>query len=116
MPVMLIFILFSGFYANTSVIPAALNWIQWISPIRWMFAALLQIQFSGLVFECNLGPTACVQTGEAYMLRLGVQDDSFARSFGVLVGMIAFLQITAYVVLRIRRINWITPSSGKKDL
>jgi len=113
MPVMLIFILFSGFYANNAVIPAALSWIQYISPVRWMFAALLKIQLTGIVFECNRGPDNCIRTGEAQLERLGIENDSFERSLGIMIGMIVFLQVSAYIVLRVRRIKWITPSTKK---
>jgi hypothetical protein len=51
---MLIFILFSGFYANAELIPQALSWIQYISPIRWVFAAFCVLQFSGVVFTCEV--------------------------------------------------------------
>jgi hypothetical protein len=106
---MLIFILFSGFYANNSLIPAALNWIQWISPPRWLFASMITIQFSGITFECNTGPRNCIPNGDAYINRLGLADDSFGKSAGVLVGMIAFLQTLAYITLRIKRIKWLVP-------
>ena len=109
MPVMLIFILFSGFYANNSIIPAALNWIQWISPVRWFFASVVTVQFSGLVFVCDDGPDNCIQTGDEYIARFKLQNDSFGRSFGVLIGMIAFLQVMAYFTLRVKRIKWMTP-------
>lgn len=106
MPFMLIFILFSGFYANTEVIPVWLSWIQWISPIKYMFAAMLQIHFTGVVFACTaeeLAANACIPTGEDFMLRLGVQDDSFGRSCGVLVGMICAMHVLAYTSLRVRK-------------
>jgi len=112
MPIMLIFILFSGFYANNAIIPAALNWIQWISPIRWLFAAIINIQLGGVVFECNTGPQNCVPTGDAYINRLGIAGDSFGRSLGVLLGMIAFLQFLAYFTLRVRRVKWVTPTKA----
>jgi len=111
---MLIFILFSGFYANNSLIPAALNWIQWISPIRWIFSAMISIQFSGITFECNNGPLNCIPDGDAYIRRLGIQDDSFGRSLAVVLGMIAFFHIAAYTTLRIKRIKWATPKSRSK--
>ncbi|KAH9253376.1 hypothetical protein BASA81_008727 [Batrachochytrium salamandrivorans] len=112
MPFMLIFILFSGFYANTEVIPVWLSWIQWISPIKYMFAAMLQIQFTGVVFTCTAeeqAANACIRTGEDFMQRLGVQDDSFGRSCGVLVGMICAMHILAYTSLRVRKQKWIVP-------
>lgn len=112
MPIMLIFILFSGFYANNSVIPAALNWIQWISPMRWIFAGIVVVQFSGLVFQCDAATAAtqgCIPTGEAFIDSLGLQNDSFARSLGVLLGMMVFLHISAYLALRFKKVRYIVP-------
>jgi len=113
MPLMLIFVLFSGFYANNSIIPPELNWIQWISPIRWVFASLITIQFTGIVFECDDGPLNCVPSGEAYIARLGLQDDSFERSAGVLIAMVAFLICLAYTILRVKRVKWLVPNGVK---
>lgn len=110
MPISLIFILFSGFYANNKVIPDALNWIQWISPIRWLFSGVITVQFKGLKFECNLGEDQCVPTGNAYLVRLGLSGDSFWRSAVVLLAMIVFFHLLAYTMLRVRRVKWITPS------
>jgi hypothetical protein len=72
---------------------------------------MINIQLSGVKFECNTGPLNCVPNGDAYIVRLGVAGDSFERSLGVLLGMIAFLQITAYLTLRVKRIKWITPDA-----
>jgi len=114
MPIMLIFILFGGFYVNNANVPPELNWIQWISPIRWIFASLITIQFPGLVFECDDGPQNCIPTGEAYMERLGLSSDSFGRSVGVLIAEIIFLQWIGYFILRKKRIRWVVPSAPKE--
>ena len=63
LPLMLIFILFSGFYANTSLIPVWLRWLQWISPMRYTYSALVLNQFSGLNFTCS-EPIGCIPNGE----------------------------------------------------
>lgn len=61
---MLIFILFSGFYANTSLIPVWLRWLQWISPMRYTYSALVLNQFTGLNFTCSgAEPTGCIPNG-----------------------------------------------------
>lgn len=110
MPMMLIFVLFSGFYANTNLIPVFLAWIQWIAPIRWSFAGFCVIQFTGVVFECRDPQNeGCVPTGEAVIKRLGFAEDSFGKSLGVLLGMIAFLQISGYVILRVKRPRYVNP-------
>ena len=110
MPFMLIFALFSGFYANTDLIPAALAWIQWISPIRWAFSGFMSILMAGLKFDCpNPELEGCIPTGEAFIERLGLGGDSFARSVGVLLAMTVGFQIIGYLTLTFSKAKWMVP-------
>ena len=42
------FVLFGGFIANNEAIPSWLNWIQWISPIRYANEMMAHSQFDDL--------------------------------------------------------------------
>jgi hypothetical protein len=105
-----IFALFSGFYANTDLIPAALAWIQWISPIRWGFSGFMVVLLEDVTYECpNPQLEGCIPTGEAFIVRLGLGNDTFARSVGVLVGMMFSFQLIGYFALVLNRYKWVTP-------
>lgn len=109
MPLVLIFVLFSGFYANLDFVPSALNWIQYLSPPRWIFAALVNIHFKGIVFLCTSPTEGCIPTGEAFVARLGLQNDSVLRSALVLIGMIVALQGVGILILRFKTDKYLTP-------
>jgi len=49
----IIFLLFGGFYAANAEIPAALNWIQWISFIHYAYTILMRNEFTGLTLVCT---------------------------------------------------------------
>ncbi|KAK9764331.1 hypothetical protein K7432_008245 [Basidiobolus ranarum] len=47
--ILLPLMMFGGFFLNNGSAPVYLGWIQWISPIKYGFAALAKNQFTGLV-------------------------------------------------------------------
>jgi len=115
MPCMLVFALFSGFYANTELIPAALAWIQYISPIRWGFSGFMSVLLPGLTFECpNPEKEGCIPSGDAFLVRLGLGGDSFPRSAGILVAMTFILQMIGYLVLLLNAARWVVPKHAAK--
>ena len=38
-------IMFGGFYANVDSIPVWIAWVQWLSPLRYTFEALVTVEF-----------------------------------------------------------------------
>jgi ABC-type multidrug transport system ATPase subunit/ABC-type multidrug transport system permease subunit len=109
MPFVLLFVLFSGFYANTELISPVLSWIQYISPMRWLFAASAVNEFSGMIFECDLGSKqGCIPSGDAFLERLGFSNDTIARSAGIMIGLIATYQLLGYLILRFKTASFIT--------
>jgi ABC-type multidrug transport system permease subunit len=60
----------SGFVVNTESIPAWLGWIQWLSPAKYAFASLTQIEFTGLDLQCAQSEFREVHTPEGEALRL----------------------------------------------
>jgi len=110
MPLQLIFALFSGFYANTDLIPPALAWIQYVSPIRWGFSGFMSVLIPGMVFECpNPELEGCVPNGHAFLVRLGLSNDSFARSVGILAATMFTLQMVGFTILTFNRAKWVVP-------
>ena len=53
--ILIIFLLFGGFYINTENIPVELAWISEISFFKWGFKALCMNEYSGLVFLDSRG-------------------------------------------------------------
>lgn len=99
-PIILIIVLFSGFYASTELIPPALAWLQWLSPVRWAFSALIVIQYAPLVFDCpSNSSVGCIPDGNAYIHRIGFSGDTVWRSAGVLIGLSFVLQVLAFIFL-----------------
>ena len=45
------FILFSGLFINTNSIPAYFTWIQYLSPIRYMYQEVYKNEFKGLKYK-----------------------------------------------------------------
>lgn len=45
--ILLPFMIFSGLLLNIDTVPVWLRWIQWVSPMRYGFSALMENQFSG---------------------------------------------------------------------
>ncbi len=112
-PLVIFLVLFSGFYANTATIPAFIAWIQYISPIRWSFAALCVNEFEGQVFECDDPSLGCVPTGEDVLRRLGFENDTFVRSCAILGSMFLVLLAGAYLLLRFKVPSFAVPGDVK---
>lgn len=111
MPIALIFVLFSGFYANTDLIPVWLNWISWINPLRWSFAACVKVDFVGVNFICPnvTSTTGCIPNGEAMIERLDFTNDSFEKSVGFLLGFYFLMLLLAYTILRMKKVHYMVP-------
>lgn len=64
-PVMILSILFGGFYISIDSLPIVANWIPYISIFRWAYQALCINEFQGLTFECDSTDISeCILTGE----------------------------------------------------
>uniref|UniRef100_A0A7S0NXL9 ABC transporter domain-containing protein n=1 Tax=Calcidiscus leptoporus TaxID=127549 RepID=A0A7S0NXL9_9EUKA len=62
--VVIVFLLFGGFYANTDNIPDAISWITEISLFKWAFKALAINEYSDLIFVNEEG-TSCLEVPPA---------------------------------------------------
>eukprot|EP01035_Chromulina_nebulosa_P018182 gene18182-23840_t len=70
-PVLIILMLFGGFYINTSSLPEGSAWVTYISYIKWAFQALIINEFTGETFSCkDAGSKGCESTGEQVIDRL----------------------------------------------
>jgi len=105
---------FSGFIVNSSTSPAFLQWLKYISPMKYAFVALTKNEFTGLNLHCTssqysnvtignppVTKMVCpIQTGEQVISLLGFDDQgSIAINIVVLAAMYFILLILAYGAL-----------------
>jgi hypothetical protein len=64
--IVVLMILFGGFYINVDSLPAALAWLQYLSIMRWAFMGLAVNEFTGTTFSCGdvADGDGCTSTGE----------------------------------------------------
>jgi len=98
MPLMI----FSGFFVNAQTSPAFLNWIKWISPMKYAFVSLIKNEFEGLDITCSSSQYTSVtingtqhlvcplQHGEQVISVLGFDNQG---SIGVNLGVLACMYI-----------------------
>ena len=92
-PLVIIALVFGGFYINLDSLPIVANWIPYFSFIRWAFEAMVINEFAGETFTCAPGnPPDCVITGESVLdgLSFGGHSVSYAV-FGEGMVLIGFL-------------------------
>jgi len=77
--------MFSGFFLNPESVPVWLSWLEWISPMKYAFAALTQNEYTNLALYCQpdqlrklVTPGGVVQvcpleSGEAVLDQLNIQ-------------------------------------------
>jgi hypothetical protein len=119
-PLIIIAILFGGFYITIDSLPIVANWIpvrsqipdkvlkcnnvlfiQYMSFLRWGFQALCINEFSGLRFQCSGYASGCFSTGEQVLQYLGFDGHTTNYPvFGLGMLLIAFLIITYILVDR----------------
>jgi ATP-binding cassette subfamily G (WHITE) protein 1 len=98
MPLLFIpMMVFSGLMVNLKDITPVLSWIQWISPIKYAFAALTLNEFSGLQFQ-----GARFQNGDQVLDSFGITPSPFDLAGNILMQLLFYLAclILAYIVLQ----------------
>ena len=106
-PLMIVSILFGGFYINIDSLPIVANWIPYISFVKWAFQALCINEFSGALFTCDDSPTgSCEKTGDAVVQRLGFGQASAGEAVFGLGMIIAGFFALAYTTLHYSKIHY----------
>lgn len=110
--VILPLMVFSGFFVNSNAIPPYFNWIQYLSPMRYSFIALVKNEFSGLKIDCGspqqAAMTNCNPSGDAIIMQLGFDDKgTIGENCAVLFSLAVGFLLLAYVALwvSVRRMN-----------
>jgi ATP-binding cassette subfamily G (WHITE) protein 2 len=114
--IMIIFLLFGGFYANMDTVPVWLRWLQWISFVRYAFEALMINEFVGQRFDCTSSVNSsssgqCLVTGEDVLHQMTLSTDYAIlwRNVGLIGVLATVFHIMAFVFLRrqssVKRLN-----------
>ena len=98
--VMVIFIVFGGYYVREENVPPPLRWIPKISLIRHAFEGLSVNEFENLKFETNAKVPTDMATGEEALNRLGFGDSRISSSLAGLGRIMVFNYLFTYKVLK----------------
>lgn len=104
MVVLLPLMLFSGFLVNNSSVPVYFRWVQYMSPTKYAFNALMQNEFTGLTFaNCDVNdPANAVHkcSGDFVLKSLGMSNGlTIWEDFAFLISSYLFLMVLAYLAL-----------------
>jgi ABC-type multidrug transport system permease subunit len=100
--VLVILILFDGFYINVNNIPLWCRWASKFSFLGYGVQAAAANEFRGLTFTCTPEEAAlgCIATGDAYLARLGFADVSIGACIGATLAIAVGARVVAYLGLR----------------
>ncbi|KAJ1428243.1 ABC-2 type transporter-domain-containing protein [Ochromonadaceae sp. CCMP2298] len=99
-PVLIILLLFGGFYINTASLPPGSGWVRYLSLIYWGFQSLVVNEFEGETFQCDQNQLlGCQQTGEDVIASLSFQDAVVAEALGFLCVLIVGCLLLGYIGL-----------------
>jgi len=101
--IMVLMILFGGFYINSDSMPIWLGWLENVSTIKWVFYAYCVNEYTGLELSCDdLEPgTGCLETGEEVLELLSFDQITLWQATGILAGLLFAFHIIAFSCLSI---------------
>eukprot|EP01129_Flabellula_baltica_P009537 TRINITY_DN390_c0_g1_i1.p1 TRINITY_DN390_c0_g1~~TRINITY_DN390_c0_g1_i1.p1 ORF type:complete len:613 (-),score=120.87 TRINITY_DN390_c0_g1_i1:68-1906(-) len=95
--------IFSGFYSNSARTPIYLQWIEFVSFIKYGYRLVAQSEFTGLVLECRedeLVSGVCPYTsGEEYLTYRDLNVAPITNDFITLLGLGLGFLILAYIIV-----------------
>jgi len=101
--IMILMILFGGFYINSDSMPSWLGWLENVSTIKWVFYAYCVNEYTGLDLECDdIGAgTGCLETGEEVLELLSFDDFGVWIPTAILAGLLVTFHVIAFSCLTI---------------
>jgi len=94
----IIMILFGGFYIDVESLPQVADLVPYVSIIRWAFQSFAINEYRGMVFECIPGKK-CLQTGEQVLESLGFASKGLDFFLGGLYLLCVGFVLQAYIAL-----------------
>ncbi|CAL8467764.1 g7302 [Coccomyxa elongata] len=102
--IMVLFIVFGGYYVNAGNVPRALRWIPSVSLIKHAFEGLCDNEFPGLDFEpVSADGAGDILKGEQVLQRLGFSDSSVAKTARAQARVLAFNYWLTYCILKAKK-------------
>ena len=95
--VMVLFIVFGGYYVNPDNVPVYFKWLNKCSLIKWAFQGLCVNEFTGLEFEATRPFDQ--KTGEDVLARLSFQDATALSSLRQQGNILSFLYLLTLYLL-----------------
>jgi hypothetical protein len=100
--------LFGGGFLNNGLIPVYLDWLKYISPIKYSYHAAMQNELAGLRFYCRdfeftrvNGQVSCARTnGDDVLTLMELKDLTIGQNIAALFGLWIGFLLLAYVALR----------------
>ncbi len=93
--------LFGGFFIGANSMPVWLSWLRHLSFIKYAFAGLMQNEYQDRVLDTSVcTPGFCPATGDGVLSFYSLNEVPFWANFVIMLAMIVFLRIIAYVLLR----------------
>ena len=110
-------ILFGGFYINIDSLPDWLQWVQYLSLMRYAFEGLAVNEFSSAVFTCEdvKEDGACIEDGREVLDRLSFTM-SVPEVFKCLVIFFCIEHLVAYVILSVSAKKYQVLTEKKKQV
>ena len=95
--------MFGGFLVSIQSVPPALRWLQWLSPYRYAWGAMLSNEMRGATFLFDTdfeGAAVEIEVdGQTYLNIFGLHPKTIARDAGALAGIVGGLGVLAYLGL-----------------
>lgn len=98
-----LFMLYSGSFSDPNTLPSYLRWIVWLSPMHYVFRALVHNQLSGIKKVESMDPFKI--TGEDKIKVFGMDGFGVLPSLGVVILFIVGLQVLGAFILHYKTSN-----------
>ena len=108
--VMVIFIVFGGYYVNEENVPRLLRGLPRASLIKWAFQALLVNEMRGLTFEQRPDHPTDLTTGEQALERLGFHTEDVNECAKAQLKLLAGFYGVCYYLLASNKSRFIEPA------
>jgi ATP-binding cassette subfamily G (WHITE) protein 2 len=95
--------LFGGFFLSPANLPPYFVWLDALSYVKYSYVAVSLNEQRGLQIECPQAGGSC-KSGDDTISHLGMDKFNIGMCAGVLIAMIVFFRLIAY--LGVRFIKW----------
>jgi ABC-type multidrug transport system ATPase subunit len=126
--VVVLFLMFSGFFLNDNSVPVYLSWMKYISFIRYAFIAMSINELRGQKYDCDspamatvnatgfteFSPGPCLD-GDQVLERLGFADQTVLENCAYLGVLLVSFNLIAYYVLVKRQPRFLAMRAKKDD-